>query len=114
MKEKSSFEFFPKEYEVRLLDAYICLLLLGTFGVHQFYLRNNKRGFYLLLTCGVSHLLILMGPIFQFLISKLGIWPALIFVLSGYMMGVPAWLWDLFTLPRQVRNFNMILSSEEK
>ena len=103
-KEKDSgFQFFPKDNkkELRLDEAYAQLLLFGTLGFHQFYLGNKKRGYYLLITCGISHLLLIIGKKLP-LISALGWKNALIVALSGYALGAPVWLWDLFTLPWQV------------
>lgn len=97
-------EFFPKENKIiRQLDAFFYLIVLGTFGVHQFYLGNKKRGYYLLATCGASHLMILTGPYFNrylstFMDHKL----ALGIVLVGYILGAPVWLFDLVTLYWQV------------
>lgn len=104
----SYFEFFPRDQkkEIRLDDAYAYLIFFGTFGVHQFYLGNKKRGYYLLVTCGISHLLLLftnglqVGPVIEVLGWKV----ALAISLFGYVLGAPVWLWDLVTLPWQVLN----------
>jgi len=103
--KNKSFDFFPKEKNFRLQDAFIYWFLLGTFGVHQFYLRNKRRGCYLLITCGMSHLLILLIPkIYPALKMKLGFKLALIVILGGYILGAPVLLWDLLTLSSQVRD----------
>jgi TM2 domain-containing membrane protein YozV len=98
-------EFFPKENKIiRYQDALFYLIVLGTFGVHQFYLGNKKRGYYLLATCGISHLMVLTGTSFTHYISGL-INPAsaLFIVFAGYALGAPVWLYDLVTLDWQVK-----------
>lgn len=69
--------------------AYALLLLLGTFGLHKFYLRLNGGGF-LYLMLGV------VGWVTSWL-------------LVGYLLLIPLWLMmliDLLTLPEQVRRAN--------
>lgn len=72
-----------------IVIAYALLLLLGTFGLHKFYLGNHGMGgFYLAL------------GIFGWLTSWL---------LIGFLLLIPLWLMlflDLFTLPDQVRRAN--------
>jgi TM2 domain-containing membrane protein YozV len=102
---KSAFEFFPKEKIIRLPDAFIYLLLFGTFGAHQFYLGNKKRAYYLLVTCGISHILVLFSSqIYPFLYLHLGVKLALATIFVGYALGAPVLIWDFITLSGQVRN----------
>lgn len=77
-------------------------MVLGTFGVHQFYLGHKRRGYYLLITCGISHLMILLNPDFIKYIFSVNAKVALVVILSGYILGVPVWLFDLVTLYWQV------------
>lgn len=106
-KKSRSWEFFPKEEVVRLQDAIIYWLLFGTFGAHQFYLGNKKRAYYLLATCGTSHLMVLLIPkLLPYLKMRLGFKFTLIVLLVGYALGVPVLIWDLITLPGQVRDKN--------
>lgn len=105
-KKDTYLEFFPKKQvkEIRLDEAYVFLLLLGTLGAHQFCLGNRKRGCYLLLTCGISHLIILFTwalPLTPF-VSHMGWKIPLVLMFSGYALGAPILVWDLFTLPWQV------------
>jgi len=97
-------QFFPKEpnKQVRLDEAYIYLFLFGTFGIHHFYLRNKKRGYYLLATSGLSHLLILFYSLFKNTILHYIDISVINFILIGYFLALPLIVWDLFTLPFQV------------
>ena len=45
----------PRE-KISLASAYFLLLFAGTIGLHQFFLRNWKRGVALLATTGLSQL----------------------------------------------------------
>lgn len=105
-KKDVYYEFFPKKQseEMRLDEAYVFLLLFGTLGAHQFYLGNRKRGYYLLLTCGISHLIILFtwGLSLTPFISHIGWKIPFALMFSGYALGSPILAWDLLTLPWQV------------
>ena len=104
---KSSIDFFPREKAVRLQDAFIYLLLLGTFGVHQFYLGNKKRAYYLLSTCGASHLMVILAPkVLPLLNSFLAYETSISILLIGYALGAPVWIGDFITLPSLVRAKN--------
>lgn len=69
--------------------AYLLWFLLGTFGVHKFYLRRNRMGF----------LYLALG-----LIGGATAW-----FLVGFIFLVPLWVMmviDLFTMPGRVRSVN--------
>ena len=103
MENEKDFEFFPKDQNPRVYDAYLCLILLGTFGVHQFYIGNKRRGKYLLLSCGFSHALIFLMPFYYFTLSKQVTTSVLLsFMFAGYAIAIPVLLWDLVTLPKQI------------
>lgn len=97
-------EFFPKETnkKIRLDEAYIYLFFVGTFGVHQFYLGNKKRGYYLLATAGISHLLFIIYFTFKHQILHYIDVAAISYILLGYVLALPLLAWDLITLPFQV------------
>ena len=100
-------EFFPSDKTKRFQDALICWFFLGTFGIHQFYLGNKKRGLYFLLTSGVSHFLVFSaistkalhsdGPLLRLYFGV---------ILLGYILGVPVLLWDLIRMPIHVKRAN--------
>lgn len=69
--------------------AYLLWLLLGTFGAHKFYLRQNGMGF----------IYLALG-----LIGYGTAW-----FLLGFLFLVPLWIMmviDLFTIPGRVRQVN--------
>lgn len=69
--------------------AYLLWFLLGVFGVHKFYLRQNGMGF-LYLALGV-------------------VGGATAGILIGFVLLVPLWVLmfiDLFTMPGRVRTVN--------
>lgn len=100
----SKWEWFPKEKIIRYQDAFLLLLLAGTFGAHQFYLGNKKRGYYLLITCGISHgLLLFSSKIISLIGQHLSVKATVYVFFSGYILGAPVWLWDLVTLYKQVK-----------
>lgn len=102
-----AFEWFPKDERIKLQDIFLLHLFLGTFGLHQFYLGNRKRGLYLFLTTGLSHLLVLSGITFNSAsIEILGFKMIPLIISIGYIIGAPLWLYDLITLPIQVRKVN--------
>jgi len=88
--------------------SYTALLIFGTFGAHQFYLSNKKKGLYLLATAGISQFLLFTsmkqsmfyGP--SSLNDNIILWIAI----TGAVLGAPVWIWDLFTLHKQVRKIN--------
>lgn len=97
-------EFFPKEpnKQIRLDEAYIYLFFVGTFGVHQFYLGNKKRGYYLLATAGMSHLLFITYFTFKKQVLHYVDAAAISYILIGYFLALPLLAWDLISLPFQV------------
>lgn len=103
--DKPTLEFFPKDKELRIVDAFFYLMVFGTFGAHQFYLGNRRRAYYLLVTCGISHLSLLLSPIiYPHLKNGLGFKIAMLTLFAGYFLGVPVLIWDFITLSSQVRN----------
>ena len=107
MSSNRSFEFFPRDKEIRLQDVLFYLLVGGTFGWHQFHLGNLKRAYYLFFTCGLSHLLVVISMfVGSFLVAHLGERLFFIILLSGYFLGVPVLIWDFITLSTQVRAAN--------
>lgn len=102
---KPKFVWFPKDYEIRLTDAFYCWLFLGIIGGHQIYLRNKNKAIFYLVTCGFTDLMILLAPLTgPKLYSVLGMKGAAIFIFSGYLIALPFWIWDGITLHSQVRN----------
>ena len=102
-----SFEIFPKDKAKRFQDTLVCWFFLGTFGLHQFYLGNKKRGLYFLLTSGVSHFLLAIA-INTKTIPRQGL-PFKIYlgaIVLGYALGVPVLFWDLIRMPSHVRTAN--------
>lgn len=105
--QKSGFQWFPKTKELRSVDAFFYLILLGTFGAHQFYLGNKRRALYLLITCGISHLfLILFSYTYPYFTNLFGFKLGMLVLFSGYLLGAPVWIWDFITLTGQVRDKN--------
>ena len=101
-----SFEWFPKgSDENPVSTAYFLLIVLGTFGAHQFYFRNMRKGFFLLATGGISHLILIyiMNSDIKFeILNRVDL---LAPMLIGYVLCLPVLIWDIFTLRSQ---FNMI------
>lgn len=107
MTKNWKLEFFPKEKKLSYDNTFWSWLILGSFGVHQFYLGNKKKGFYLLSTSGLSHFLILLA-----LCIKIN-WPKGIFlyvylgiIILGAILGVPVLIWDLIKMRDQVKAVN--------
>lgn len=72
--------------------AYLLWLLLGNFGAHKFYLRQNGMGF-LYLALGLAGY-------------------ATVGILIGFLFLIPLWIMmviDLFTIPGRVRQVNTYL-----
>ena len=91
-------EIFPENKKPRKSSvAYGLFLFFGTFGAHHFYLRNKKRGFYILI---VTLITIATGgvaaPSRTFLYTFVG---------SLVLIG-PVLVYDVLTLWLQVRRFN--------
>lgn len=97
-------EFFPKETDkqIRLDEAFVYLLLLGTFGLHHFYMKNKKRGYYLLATSGASHLLFIIYASSKTWIHNYIDVGLVSYIFIGYFLALPLILWDFLTLPFQV------------
>ncbi len=91
-------EVLPKESRLKSVYlAYMIYLLLGSFGVHHFYLKQYKRG--------VVYIVLFFLPILvsAFISSKNAI-ESLFYVFWGIMLIFL--LIDLFTLVFQVNNYN--------
>lgn len=107
MKSNRSFTFFPKDQKVNLPSTIILWLLFGTFGVHQFYLGNKKKGLYFLLTTGISNFLVIIAMSFK-INWPLELWFKIYIGLIVFcaILGVPVYLLEPFTMVSQVRKAN--------
>ena len=91
------------------LVAYVLWFFVGIFGVHNFYMGRPAWGLFYLLLCGAGHLILAGGLVVSMETEKSD--PATAMLGSGAAaIGGSAvvllylfMLWDLFTIPRQLR-----------
>ncbi len=82
-----------EKYRKRTALAYVLLVLFGFIGVHQFYIGK--------IFAGLTHLFIFCGVVISALQSYSKEHPvAWVIVVLVLLLLV---IWDLFTLPRQIR-----------
>lgn len=98
--------------------AYFLYFLLNPFGAHQFYLRDVMMGvLYIVLAC-----LSISGVLLGLILAKVAGMPDRAAAASSFMGGivqiVAAFVWgiiglyDLFTLPSQVRDANDLMEAK--
>jgi TM2 domain-containing membrane protein YozV len=99
-------EVLPKDKEPKsIMAAYYMFFLLGTFGMHHFYLGHKKRGIYIL---SLVWMPILIGkyvaPLQHYQWYLIG---------SVIMVG-PLLVYDAFMLWSQVKQYNLENYTEEE
>jgi TM2 domain-containing membrane protein YozV len=89
--------------------AYVLWFFVGTFGVHKFYMGRPVWGLIYLLLCGVGYLFFFGGLIASMAAQEndpagamQGSGAAAIGLAALILLGLFL-LWDLFTIPRQLR-----------
>lgn len=109
-QNKWLFEFLPKDKVPSLSSAYGLLFLFGPLGFHHFYLDRKKNGYWLLILTAIQ-LVMLLTPLFPFLV-KYGVTERFYYgicLMLALAIGCIL-IWDIFTLPSEIRKRNGINS----